>query len=184
MVGTEASSSDENLRSIDAINVLKKIRTMNINRLIIGTLNINSLANKFEQLKLVIGNNLDILILVETKLDDTYPTEQFLIEGFRTPFRLDRNRNGGGVIIFVREGIPCKRLDKHNFTKNIEGLFIEINLRKTKLLLFGTYHSTHPVFGLSDEDYFEQVGLALDIYSNYDKFLLTGDFNAEEEESC
>ena len=81
---------------------------MNINRLIIGTLNINSLANKFEQLKLVIGNNLDILILVETKLDDTYPTEQFLIEGFRTPFRLDRNRNGGGGYYFCQRRNPLQ----------------------------------------------------------------------------
>ena len=34
---------------------------------------------------------------------------------------------------------------------------------------------------MSDKDYFEQVGLALDVYSNFDKFLLSGDFNAEEE---
>ena len=90
----------------------------------------------------------------------------------------------GGIIIYIREGIPSKKLDKHNFTKNMEGLFIEINLRKTKLLMFGTYHSTHHDYGLSDEDYFEQLGLALDVYSNYDKFLLAGDFNVEEEEYC
>ena len=53
-----------------------------------------------------------------------------------------------------------------------------------KLLFFGTYHSTHPDYGLSDTDYFEQVGLALDVYSNYEKFLLAGDFNVEEEKSC
>ena len=38
----------------------------------------------------------------------------------------------GGVITYVREGIPSKELNKHKFTKNIEGLFIEINLRKPK----------------------------------------------------
>ena len=67
--------------------------------------------------------------------------------------------------------------------KYIEGLFIEINLSKTKILLFGTYHSTHPEYGLNDEDYFEQINLALDVYSNYDKFLLAGDFNLEEDDS-
>ena len=36
---------------------------------------------------------------------------------------------------------------------------------------------------MSDEDYFEQISLALDVYSSYDKFLLAGDFNIEEEES-
>ena len=33
-------------------------------------------------------------------------------------------------------------------------------------------------------DYFNQVGPTLDVYSNYAKFLLAGDFNVEEEESC
>ena len=55
-------------------------------------------------------------------------------------------------------------------------------MRKTKLLLLGTYHSTHPDYGLSDEDYFEQISLALDVYSNYNKFLLAGD--VLEKESC
>ena len=42
---------------------------------------------------------LDILIIIETKLDDTFPVSQFHIDGFSKPYRLDGNRNGGGVII-------------------------------------------------------------------------------------
>ena len=166
------------------IDVLKRIRIKNINRLIIATLNINSLANKFEQLKVIVGNNIDVLVIIETKLDKSFPKSQFLIEGFSQPFRLDRNRHGGGIMVYVREDIPSKELDKHNFKKNVEGMFIEINLRKMKLLLFATYHSTHPEYGMNDRDYLEEIGLALDVYSNYDKFLLTGDFNMEEEETC
>ena len=168
----------------DATSILKEIRINNINRVIIGTLNINSLPSKFDQLKLVIGNYLDILVVQETKLDPSFSTEQFLISGYTKPYRIDRNRNRVGVIIYVREDIPSIQLKKHNFTKNIEGLFVEVNLRKTKLLFFGTYHSTHPKYGLSDTDYFQQVGLALDVYSNYEKFLLAGDFNVDEKESC
>ena len=167
----------------DKIRILREIRIKNINRVIIGTLNINSLPAKFEQLKVIIGKYLDILVIQETKIDASFSTEQFIISGYKKPYRLDRNRNGGGIIIYVREDIPSKELKRHNFTKNIEGLFIEINLRKIKLLLFGTYHSTHPEYGLKDQEYFEQVGLALDVYSNYEKFLLAGDFNIEEEET-
>ena len=87
---------------------------------------------------------------------------------------MDRNRQGGGVLIYIREDILSKELDKHTFTKNVEGLFVEVKLKKMKLLFFGTYHSTHE-YGLKDIEYFEQVGLALDVYSNYDKFLLAGD---------
>ena len=43
--------------------------------------NINSLPSKFEQLKIILGNFLDILIIQETKLDHSFPTEQFLING-------------------------------------------------------------------------------------------------------
>ena len=127
-----------------AFDILKKIRIKNINNLIIASLNINSLANKIEPLKNIIGNNLDVLIIVETKLDGSFPTNQFSIDGFRQPFRLDRNKNGGGIMVYVREDIPSNKLNKYNFKKNVECLFIEINLRKMKILLFATYHSTHP----------------------------------------
>ena len=97
-------SSDTTFESPDSL--LRKIRVKNINKVIIGTLNINSLAPKFDQLREVIGNHLDILTIQETKLDSSFPTGQFLINGYSEPYRLDRNRNGGGVMIYVREDIP------------------------------------------------------------------------------
>ena len=63
-------------------------------------LNINPLASKFDQLKLIIGNNIDILIITETKTDTSFLNSQFMIEGFSMPFRLDRTQFGGG-----REGL-------------------------------------------------------------------------------
>ena len=51
-------------------------------------------------------------------------------------------------------------------------------------MLCGTYHSTHPLYGTNDNEYFGQIGLALDVYSNYDNFFLAGDFNVQEDESC
>ena len=50
------------------------------------------------------------------------------------------------------------------------------------MLFFGAYRSEkHVTHGISEVEFFEKVGLALDVYSNYDKFLLAGDFNTEEE---
>ena len=69
------------LNSQDVSSILKCIRIKNINSLIIGNLNINSISEKFEQLKTVICGNIDILVVVETKLDDTFPDSQFFIEG-------------------------------------------------------------------------------------------------------
>ena len=73
-----------------------------------------------------------ILVLIETKLDNSFPTDHFLIEGYLKPFRLDINRNGGGLLVYIREDIPCKELKYLSFAKDIESIFIEINLRKCK----------------------------------------------------
>ena len=63
----------------------------------IGSLNINSLPKKFDQLKEIIGKNLDVLTIQETKLDASFPPQQFVLPGYSEPYRLDRNRDGGGV---------------------------------------------------------------------------------------
>ena len=166
----------------DAFTHLKNIRINNMKNVIIGQLNINSIRNKFESLAELMRGNLDILVITETKLDHTFPDKQFLIPGYRKPFRRDRNRFGGGVMIYVREDIPCDILIKHKTPSNIEAIFVEINLRKNKLLLVGTYHSTNREHGEKDGEYFKQIGFALDVYSRYDKFLLAGDFNVTNDD--
>ena len=69
--------------------VLKSIRISHINRLIIGQLNINSIRNKFEALKYIVSGNMDVLVVTESKLDESFPASQFSMEGFSPPFRLD-----------------------------------------------------------------------------------------------
>ena len=61
-------------------------------------------------------------------------------------------------------------------------MFLEMHLRKSKLLFFGGYRSEHEVQGLSKEGFLEQMSFALDKYSSYDKTLLAGDFNMDREE--
>ena len=69
----------------------------------------------------------------------------------------------------------------HNTAEDIESIFIEINLIKTRWLFCGCYHPPSQ----SDPYFFENIGKALDKYSkHYDKFMLVGDFNAEESEPC
>ena len=38
----------------------------------------------------------------ETKLDYSSPEGQFLIENFHSPFRFYRNRNDGGIMLYLR----------------------------------------------------------------------------------
>ena len=109
-----------------------------MNRLLIDNLSINSISNNFDQLKFLVRGKVDILVITETKLDSTFPTSQFLIESYSEPYRFDRNRNGGGVLIYVPEDIQSKPLMGHKLPHDIEGIFVELNLRKNKWLLFGS----------------------------------------------
>ena len=157
--------------------LLKNLRLKNVDRLIIGHLNINSFRNKFEGIKHIIKNNLDILIVCESKLDHTFPDKQFSIDGYRT-IRQDREHNGylgGGIIIFIREDIPCKEL-KFQPDKEIEGIFLEINLRKIKWLIIACYNPKKENIAY----FFKYFSQGLDEHlCNYDNMLLVGDFNSE-----
>ena len=119
------TSSEETLKTDE----LNEIRKKNPNLIIIAHLIINSIRNKFEMLKEVIGNKIDILLISETNLDDTFPLSQFILEGFTPPYRLDRTEHGGGLMLFIREDIPSKLLPNVNPSGNIENIFVDINLR-------------------------------------------------------
>ena len=91
------------------------------------------------------------------------------------PYKLDRNRNGGVIIIFICDDIPSRLLTKHVLPDDSEGLFIELNFRKVKRLLFGTYQPPSQI----DSYYFNNLDEPFYFYSHYDKKLLVGDFNTE-----
>ena len=51
----------------------------------------------------MIKDNIDILLISETKTDPSFPTEQFYINEF-TIYRCDRNV--GAILLYVRDDIP------------------------------------------------------------------------------
>jgi len=76
-------------------------------------------------------------MISETKIDESFPIGQFIIKGFCTPYRLDHNANGGGLLIYVREGIPSKLVFS---SSTFESIFIEVNIRKKKWLISYSYN--------------------------------------------
>ena len=130
---------------------------------------------------MITHGKIDILVITETKTNSTFPLNQFAIQGYSKPYRFDRNRNGGGVFIYVRKDIPSRELKIHNTPEDIKSIFIEINLIKTRWLFCGSYHR----LSQSNQYFFENIGKALDKYSkHYDNIMLVGDFNAEKSEPC
>ena len=92
----------------DAQQVLKDIRKSNVNKLVFGQLNINSLRNKLGLLHELIKGFVHVFMISETKLDGSVPEGQFFTDGYHTPFRYDRNANAGGILPYVLEDIPAK----------------------------------------------------------------------------
>ena len=92
------------------LSEIKNLRLWNLNTVIIGNVNINSLTNKFEHFKELVIKHIDVLVITKAKLDDLFPTSQFLMKGFAEPFSLDRNRNGGEVMIYISDDIPSRLL--------------------------------------------------------------------------
>ena len=90
--------------NMKCIESLKAIWKRNLNKIAVAHLNINSLRNKFDSLIEQITWNIDILIISETKLDTSFPTGQFLINGYSELFRIDQNSQVGGIMLYVREG--------------------------------------------------------------------------------
>ena len=84
----------------------------------------------------LVQDKIDILLISETKIDNTYPTSQFKINGFDPHFRKNRTEHGGGILLYVRQDIPTKQLDIQSFGE-FECLTVEVNISKKSGLFVG-----------------------------------------------
>ena len=80
-----------NLRFKEKLSIIRKC---NIGKIIVARLNINPLRNKFDSLIDQITGRIDILMVSETKLDESFPIGQFVIEGFGVSYSEDQKDNG------------------------------------------------------------------------------------------
>ena len=107
-----------NYSNVSVGSVLEFYRSKYTKKLIIGLININSIRNKFEIFISMLWEVLDVLMIAETKLDDFFPEQQFHIEGYNIPFRLDSNRHGGELLLYVRNNINAVLLKSYVFPDN------------------------------------------------------------------
>ena len=98
---------------LDPYSNIQNIRSKIPNGSMIAQLNINSLKNKFNSLVEILHSNVDILLISETEIDSSFPTALFKI-GYTT-YRLDRNSNGGSILLYVREDISSTLLNTELF---------------------------------------------------------------------
>ena len=86
----------------NAFSLLRKQRLDYPKNVIFGHLNINSLRNKFESISELIKGKFDIFLINETKLDASFPSNQFAMSGYKF-VRKDRNKFGGGIAFYIND---------------------------------------------------------------------------------
>ena len=84
----------------------------------------------------------------ESKLDESVLQSEIQINNYDLLSR-DRNRNDGGVACYIRSDISY--IQKHHFPEEIENIFFEILLPKTKLIVVWI------IYSLPTENYFREI---------------------------
>ena len=155
---------------------IQKQRVDNAKSIIVGHLNINSIRNKFILAESIV-KAFDLFLISESKLDSTFPMNQFHISGFKV-FRRDRNRFGGGLILYTNENITCRPLNDYPNFSNLELIAIEIHQSKRKQIFIGIYKPPSQ----SDNEFTNRLSLIIDYYlPKYENLILIGDFNLSIE---
>ena len=87
---------------MNSLAELKSPRIWNHNNVIFSYLNINSIRNKFDNLKLIIDAHVDILCVAEIKIDNSFPIAQFSWPKYHKPYRLDISDRRGGLLVYKK----------------------------------------------------------------------------------
>ena len=118
--------------------------------------------------------NFDILCINETRLDKTIKNSEIGLQGYDLT-RRDRNRNGGGVAIYVRNNISYAERSA-SVPENVEALCIEVINPNAKPILISTWY--RPPNSNS-----EILAFFLIFLQSIDKenreIIITGDFNID-----
>ena len=115
-------------------------------------LNIQHILPKLDELRILMANDkcADILGLCESFLDPNIMDQQVAIEGyvFICKDRMDtQNKTGGGLILYFRISIKCKRRQDYEISK-LETIWAQIELPNTKLFWFVPF-TVHQVYTLT-----------------------------------
>ena len=142
-------------------------------------MNINGVHNKIADLQIIIENiPLDYPVPSETKSGESFPNGQSNLDGYQIRARRDRDKNCGGLILFVRRGIICKRISDFELSVKFFGMYLsKLTISKSKWLCFSIYRPPDPGnFSIFFEELSESLSKAVLMYQNI-IIIIMGDFN-------
>lgn len=112
---------------------LKSIWRKNINRSVVTHLNINFFRSKFDLLPEKIKENVDMLVISERKLKNSFLSPQFQMAGYASSFWLDQYKFAIRIMFFCKGSHSVQICSAE--TKPIEDFCIGLNYRQKKKLL-------------------------------------------------
>ena len=134
----ENDYANEDLPNSQVSSILEERRN-NSSGALVAHLNINSIQNKLEELKLLNDElKAHIFIMSETKIDRSYPDDQFSLQGYRL-YRKDRGKGGGGLIAYFSTAILSKKLKLPKAYKTLEALAVECSIGRREILFLALY---------------------------------------------
>ncbi|XP_028416157.1 uncharacterized protein LOC114539748 [Dendronephthya gigantea] len=152
-----------------------KLKPFKLKGFTIALLNIRSLVKNLDQLRLYLLNQqFDVICINETRLDATVPNHEVGISGYEI-VRKDRNRNGGGVAIYLRTHINYS-IRKELMSNELETITIEISKPKSKPFLINCWYRP-PDSMIEIFNIYEDLVKKMD--NENKEVILIGDFNCD-----
>lgn len=135
-------------------------------------INAQSLNNKIDEFRYLFENSgVDVVCVSETWFDPDVLSSTFDLSHYNL-FRCDRKSHAGGVAIYVKNGITCKKCYNSNSEEQIEHIFVEISSLGNKLLVGCVYRPNRSI----KTDSF--LSIIENITSKYKDIVICGDFNS------
>ena len=92
-----------------------------------------------KELKEIIDENMNIPCIPGIKLDQSFPSAQFLTNDYRKPYRLDVSLRSGGLFVHVTSYLLLQQLSRFKILSNIQIICFEISWRMGKWLFLRLY---------------------------------------------
>ena len=148
----------------------------------IAHVNINSITapNRLDELHhFTQTNNIHILALSETKLDDSIHPSLYTLDNFHSPLTHHRNRHGGGTAIYAHKSLAVTQLELLQLEDREDWVWCKISISKFTLLICCLYLPPNLDANRLDQftDHFSESTSLANAYPTTTKIVL-GDFNA------
>ena len=85
-----------------SLDELKSLRILNHNNIIVSYSNINSNRNKFDD------ENVDILYIAETKIDESFPIAQLILPSYHEYCLLYISDKQGGLLVYIKSHLRSR----------------------------------------------------------------------------